>query len=250
MNTIYRILCLLGSIIYMACSAQTQTAAVRRSVDIPPKILDKDASNELSEEDSSEPAVKDIIALLDVMEWKPLGNYTSGTLPITKDIKISDEFYLNSFDVELPDVCNGIDGCNQQVYFEIEEETKGTKCTDVFNTQNAVLCRRVLLSNTTVRFRTVLLDLHPSEYNLVPVVQILPSSSTSCSPSRMHCISDNTCWRTFDSYCRHCLGQDKEICACSTSEGQKEEDERCWYSKTNDVMEVGKCQNDKCISLE
>jgi len=186
-------------------------------------------------------------ALLDEASWSWVGPYTSTRMEVTGDVHFTDAVVFDALDLAVPPGCAGQFDCRQRVGFTLGQDLAGVTCDALDEESWLSLCGTVAFdADTTVRFRATLQDTHPSEWNYVPIIQLLPACEAECAEGELRCPADNTCWSSFESYCRLCLEEDKTICPCQTIDGDAEDGESCSFMVSGDVMCGGECKAGAC----
>lgn len=188
-----------------------------------------------------------ITEILHSLEWTPAGEYSSNPLGITTDIRFSQPVSLNLGDIQPPANCLERPDCRHAVVLDMSRWVDGANCLEEEPVLWMNTCKVVEVKQDTVlRFRAKLLDTHPGEWNYVPTIEFVPSCSTPCQSNQFRCALDNTCWDSFDQFCRLCLGKEKEQCACQSSQGDLPNGSDCQYWISGDVLEAGKCTSGWC----
>lgn len=190
----------------------------------------------------------DLVAVLAATPWRGLGLYTSGPLPVTPDLVVTGTVVLEAADLPVPEDCRARPDCRPDAAFRmgvplpgvVPEGVADFACSDGF--------ARLTLTDTTVRLRPYLYDTHPCEYNLVPLVAVLPPCGTACPEGEALCPVDGVCYAAGEGFCRLCEGGAKEACACRGSEGPLPEGSACSYWRSGDVLCEGRCRQGTCVS--
>jgi len=186
-------------------------------------------------------------ALLDGAPWSWLGPYTSARLEVTGDVSFTAAVVLDAAELAVPQGCAGQLDCRQRVGFTLDQNLVGVTCEALDQESWLSLCGKVAFdAGTTVRFRATLQDTHPSEWNFVPMIEVLPSCEADCAEGELRCQADNTCWSGFETYCRLCLEEDKTVCPCQTVDGAKPDGEACSFMVSGDVICGGECNTGVC----
>jgi hypothetical protein len=186
-------------------------------------------------------------ALLDGAPWSPLGPYTSARPEVTGDVSFTADVVLDAADLAIPQGCAGIFDCRQRVGFLLDQPLVGVTCEASEPEPWLSICAKIAFdAGTSVRFRATLQDTHPTEWNSIPIIQVLPSCEADCAEGELRCQADNTCWSAFEPYCRLCLEKDKEVCPCQTDDGAKPDGEDCSFMVSGDVICGGECMTGFC----
>lgn len=185
--------------------------------------------------------------ILASLEWTPAGEYSSRPLGITADIRFPKPVTLNPGDIQPPQRCLDRPDCRHTVVLDMSRWVEGANCLEEEPVLWLNSCKVVEFEQDTVlRFRVKLLDTHPGEWNYIPTIELVPSCSTPCQSNQFRCALDNTCWDSFDQFCRICLGKEKEQCACQSPQGDLPDGSDCQYWISGDVLEAGKCASGWC----
>jgi hypothetical protein len=188
----------------------------------------------------------DLIAHLDTLTWEWVGPYSSTLLPVSDDIELSTKLTVEAKDIAVPADCLNRPDCRHQVTFMINSSMARVFCEEEEQVEFLSGCAKLSLDTLTVRFRASLQDTHPSQYNFVPIIEVLPECNAPCSQGQFECEANHTCWGSFGAYCRLCLAADKQDCACLTAQGPKPDDADCEFMVSGDVMCSGKCKDGRC----
>jgi len=205
-----------------------------------PLVTEQVPALQISEKD-------ELLDLISGLEWRSEGGYTQGLPQVSHDMVVSATIMLNAQDIAPPKSCLERPDCRQIVAIAIPDEIEGVLCASTETVLGKEYCSWVNFSQAAkFRTRPKLVDMHPSEWNYIPVLEIISSSDTPCAQSEFRCEIDNTCWASFDSYCRLCVGMDKERCACQSTLGKLTDGSDCQYWMSGDVIFSGKCQVGVC----
>jgi len=184
----------------------------------------------------------ELIQRLAVIEWTPVGGYSSHIPSVSHDMFISGVVRLAAQQIPVPQSCLTRHDCRHEVLLTVASSQPEIEC----QANDMGGCHTISLTDTTVRFRGIMRDTHPSRWNFSPVLEIISACSTPCSSSEFRCATDNTCWSSFDAYCRLCGGQSKEACACQSAEGVLPDGSDCHFWMSGDVIQSGTCQAGIC----
>ena len=188
----------------------------------------------------------DLVAALRRLEWTGLGPYSSGPLPITPDLVVSGTVVITGREIPLPDGCAQRSDCLAVAAFRMGQPVPGVTLTGPVEPGGAGDGSVLTLTDTTVRLRPVMYDMHPGRYNAVPLVTIIPPCGSPCPSGQVLCPADGSCYPLGDSYCRFCQGKGKEECACEAPEGALAEGSYCQFWQSGDVLCPGTCQQGTC----
>lgn len=186
----------------------------------------------------------ELLQFLTQIEWTPIGGY-SNRLPVaSQDVFIAGTLTLAATQIPVPQACLNRHDCRHDARLTISSSLSGVEC----QTNDVDGCETVSVTDTTVRFRGIMRDTHPSRWNFSPTLELLSACSAPCESGEFRCPIDNTCWSSFDAYCRLCGGQTKEACACHSPEGVLPDDSECHFWMSGDVIQSGTCQVGVCRS--
>jgi hypothetical protein len=145
---------------------------------------------------------------------------------------------ISSEILEVPKQCKDRDDCRQRIGFE---DYCGADGISLFSDS------LVAFNNVTVRFRGVLRDTHPGEFNLTPMIYVMPPSNHECDDLEMRCAVDDVCYGSWESYCKYCLALTQEECVCRDGDGVFGDGTQCWVFMSADVRLMGACQEGACV---
>jgi hypothetical protein len=157
---------------------------------------------------------------------------------------VSGSFTVRGEDIAVPASCGT--GCGQQVRFRLRDEPAGVECIGPLSYFDFTLCDEVTLTDTTVRLRMLLEDVHPAQDNIIPIVEVMPACETACADDQIACGATHTCWDTARDHCAYCLGGDNEACGCWNGEAFAGDGETCTIALTGDTYVSGTCQTGVC----
>jgi hypothetical protein len=177
--------------------------------------------------------------------WTPFGPYTTGCLEASMDVPVHGSFTVRGADLAVPSDC-GI-GCGQDVRFRLRDQPAGVECIGPISYFDFTLCEEVKLTDTTVRLRMLIEDVHPAEENYIPIVEVLPACVSACGTDQLACEATNTCWNNARDYCAYCLGGSNEVCGCWDGETFAADGETCSIAQTGDTYVGGTCQTGTCV---
>lgn len=186
-----------------------------------------------------------LLAQLNALSWSSRGPYTSSRLPLSGDIRVKGTVSVTGDKVTAPSSCTaGV--CPPRASFVIVDRNASVSCDAPDTAAWMQVCGGVTLRDTTVRFRAVVQDTHPGIYNYTPVIEVVDSCEKPCKAGEMRCKADNTCWSSYEDFCRLCLGRDKKICPCWSASGPLPEGTACHFMVSGDVGCSGTCQAGRC----
>lgn len=191
----------------------------------------------------------DIVGLLAGMEWKGVGPYGGGVLPITPDLVVDGTVTVDGAAVPLPESCLGRSDCLHAVGFS-GGALEGLALDGSPEGDFIGLAGRLTLTNTTVRLRPVMVDTHPGPANYVPSVEVVEPCGTPCGSSAATCPADGVCYDTrgeSSAFCLFCEGKGAQECACSATPGTVPDGEPCSYFQSGDVICSGACRDGTCV---
>lgn len=185
-----------------------------------------------------------LIARIDATAtWVGFGEYTSGCLPASEDMPVTGTITIDGGDIALPTNCAGCPA----VGFVLRDEPPGVECLDPENFFDFALCRSVRITDTTVRLRPMVRDVHPAPGNHRAIVEVLPACATPCAAEAFTCEAVNTCWATARDHCAYCLGGSNDACACWDGSDFMADGTACQRHVSGDVIVGGTCQQGVCV---
>ena len=190
--------------------------------------------------------VEELLDELLFMEWRGLGPYTSGVLPVTADLVITGTLAIDASALPVPGRCAQRSDCAPQAGLILNESVAGAVGEGDANLECGESYGRIVLTDTTVRLRPYLRDTHPCRYNATPMVEVLPACGTPCAEGQQLCPADGVCYEQGMAYCQACEGGSKEACACRGPEGPRTEGAACSYWQSGDVQCIGTCREGAC----
>lgn len=191
-------------------------------------------------------SMEDLTDELTFLTWEGLGAYSSGVLPITADLVITGTIALNASALPVPNDCLLRSDCSPQAGLILDSAVAGAVGEGDANLECGDSYSRVIFTNTTVRLRPYLRDMHPCRYNAVPMVEVLPPCGAACGEGQGICPVDGVCYELGAAYCRSCEGGTKQACACRGPEGPLAEGAACTYWESGDVRCDGACHAGGC----
>jgi len=195
---------------------------------------------------ATSPVISDAAALVAQLEatpaWVPFGRYTSGCLAASDDQPVSGTITLDGGDVAIPASCQGC----PEVGFVVRGQPAGVECLDPEQFFDFTLCHGIRFTDTTVRFRTIQMDLHPA-VNAMAVVEVLAPCAAPCGASELACEASHTCWSTVRDHCAYCLAGSNDACACWDGDDFADDGTPCDRYTSGDIIEAGTCQRGVCV---
>jgi hypothetical protein len=188
----------------------------------------------------------DLIAALNALPWQGIGPYSSKVLQVSDDFQFTTEVTLDAAKVAVPSSCMNASDCRHEVAFQLPNNLAGATCKTKVSAGVIEACKVIAIKSTTVRFRANFIDTHPSQYNFVPLIRIVPECNAPCAQGEIRCLATNTCWASFLSYCKLCLAKDNQACPCLTEQGPKAEGTSCYFMVSGDVVCEGECKDGVC----
>lgn len=185
-----------------------------------------------------------LLSILNSLKYEYHGPYSSGHLPITEDIQISGTIVISSAQLEIPKECLDRLDCRHLVGFS---DKYGADGINVITPPDRYSPGILTLTNVRLRFRPLLIDTHPMQFNYVPVLQIMPPSDYECEDSQTRCEIDQVCYGRYQDYCQHCLALSQEECVCRDEEGIFPDGTYCEFFISGDAIVMGECQDGKCF---
>ena len=179
----------------------------------------------------------ELVEFLTQIAWTPVGNYSNNLPAVSQDVRVSGTMTLAAAQIPVPQSCLNRMDCRHDALLSASPSLSGVTC----QANDAGGCDAVNLIDTTIRFRGIMRDTHPSRWNFSPMLEIISACATPCSTGEFRCPADNTCWPSFDAYCRLCGGQSKEACACQSPEGVLPDGSDCHFWVSGDVIQSGTC---------
>ncbi len=193
---------------------------------------------------------EDLISVLVGTDWRWVGPYSSGGLPVTPDLVVAGEVTIEAGDVPLPESCVEADDCLHEVAF-FDSSLDGVMADGPSAADWIGGYGRLTISDTTVRLRPTLEDTHPGPYNSVPTVSVLAPCGSACSDGAALCPADGACYGTGgtpSAFCLFCEGKGDRECACSAEPGSLPDGTRCEFYLSGDVICTGECRDGVCVS--
>jgi hypothetical protein len=175
-----------------------------------------------------------VTAALDSLPWTTVSLPTSVCLPASGELSVSETITLPASDVNLPPLCSAPGAC-AGITFDVSKEAVGVTCLDQF-------CTSLMLSGAHFRLRQVNYDQYPVSPRYAPIVQVLPPCGTACEAKQRTCEVNQTCWADDVEYCRFCVADTQERCACVSHQ----EGETCLLYTSNDMSCSGTCVSGSC----
>ncbi len=191
----------------------------------------------------------DVVGALAAVEWRGLGGYSSGAVPMTPDLEVSGTVVVSAAVVPVPVSCRERSDCHDGASFVMSVPIPGVKLGGTAGADFQPGAATLTLTDTTVRLRPVLRDTHPGPYNAIPVVIVEQSCAMPCPTGTEKCPVDGACYALGDLFCRLCEGRSAAECACRQPEGGALVDgEECDFQVSGDVICAGECRFGVCVS--
>ena len=189
----------------------------------------------------------ELLTLISTVEWTPSGGYTSLRAPVSGDFQVRQALTLSAAELQVPSTCMERPDCRHAVAIWLHSQLQGVACLQTENVLGGEYCANVSFPEGVVfRLRGLMRDMHPSQWNYIPVLEILPASDVPCLEGEFRCTADNTCFANYVGYCQDCQGLEKERCACQSPQGDLPDGSECQYWVSGDVLEAGKCRAGVC----
>lgn len=190
----------------------------------------------------------ELIRLLSQLEWGAQGPYSSKSIPITPDIVITNPIRVSPNEIPIPAACQKRTDCRHSVSLGYSRPVPGIHCEGSEKYLGRQSCREIALSPGKYRFRGIMIDTHPSRYNFIPFLEVYSSSKEACEQGEFTCTGNNTCYSSFNEYCRLCLGLAADECACRDENGIMPDGSKCRFFVSGDVKMGGVCRQGICIT--
>jgi hypothetical protein len=189
-----------------------------------------------------------LVALIDATtQWTIYGPYTTGCLPASPDIVITEPVTVDANALALPADCT-TPGCRQNVTFVIEDVPAGVTCLQPRVGFDYTECGGITLQDVTVRLRMIERDIHPDPSGpFAPIVEVLPACASACATDEFSCGATHTCWSSPRDQCAYCFAGSNEVCACWDGEGLLPDGTSCQLQPSNDTVELGTCRAGQCV---
>jgi hypothetical protein len=187
----------------------------------------------------------DFVAAVDSsVPWTGFGEYTAGCLPASPDHVVTGPVTVRGADIPLPP--NGANTFKPEPRFVLRDEPPGVICEEPEHLFDFTLCNRIVITNTTIRLRTLLVDIHPAPGNHVAVVEVLSGCEAPCADQRV-CEQTHTCWNSERDLCAYCYGGTNEACACFVAGQLQVDGTECEMFVSGDVIVTGRCVAGECV---
>jgi hypothetical protein len=178
-------------------------------------------------------------------EWISRGPYTDGCLAASDDLRVTGTMTAQAADIAVPANCAG--ACRQEVKFQLLGTPAGVECLDPEFFFDFTLCGRLALTDATIRTRMVLVDVHPSIENFIPVVEVMGACEAACGGGEIACAESHTCWGNVRDHCAYCLDGSNEDCACWNGTDFEADGTECFFFTSGDTGPAGTCQSGTCV---
>jgi len=178
--------------------------------------------------------------------WAGFGEYTTGCMPASSEIAVTGTVTLAGDSVVIPSSCTA-PGCRQKVSFRLDPAATGVTCNEPEEFFDFTACGSITVTDSTVRVRAILLDIHPSAFgNFMPLVEVLGPCAADCGANRFACEADHTCWSSVRDHCAYCLNGSNEECACWDGDRLLPDGTACEMFVSGDVVIGGTCRDGAC----
>ena len=183
-----------------------------------------------------------LLSILNSLEYEYL---EPRNLPLTEDIQIIGTVTISSEQMEVPEECTiEYNYCRQSVGFENKYEADGISLSPL-SAEYFYPPSSLTLTNVKLRFRPLIINTGPWEYNFVPVIQLMPPSDRECEDVQTRCDVDQVCYDSYYSYCIYCLALNQAKCRCRDENGIFDDGTPCMMI-SGDVLSEGECQDGEC----
>ena len=176
-------------------------------------------------------------------EWVAFTEYTTGCLYASEDITITGTITVDGTTLAVPGVCPD---CETGATFMLRDAPANVECIDPEYFWDFVTCDAITATDTTVRLRTVMRDIHPAYPNYLHIVEVLPGADTPCGSEQYTCGATKACWNSARDFCAYCLDGTNEQCACWEGSKFMTDGTRCTMMVSGDVQVSGTCEAGVC----
>jgi len=188
-----------------------------------------------------------LLSILHSQDFGYLNPYSGGNLPITDDIQVAGTVTISSLQIEVPEDCKGeYNYCRQSVGFEDNYGADGISLSPL-SSEYFYPPSSLTLTNVRLRFRPLIINTGPWEYNFIPVIQLMPPSDHECDDTQTKCDVDEVCYDNYFSYCLYCLALSQEECACRDARGGIFADGTPCIVVGGCIVSEGECQDGLCV---
>jgi hypothetical protein len=162
--------------------------------------------------------------------------------PTSVDLVATADITFRSEHVAVPEPCSD---CLDHVRFQ--SSVPGATLADPAGDDYLVQFRRVdIASGTRFRLRVHSVSEFPFFPVVLPTVQFLPDSQTTCDTGALRCDDDAVCY-TLAQTCYQCERRGGPACACVDDQNEPyAEGADCEYAISFDQLESGTCQSGTC----
>lgn len=193
----------------------------------------------------------DLLQVVNTLSWTSSSPIAYGFVPISAPLSIAGSVSLTSSDLTVPPNCAAANDCLKQVLFAGGFSAGGTPAGVSFSTKSTkvpiLAYEEVTIAGTEIRLRAVRENIHPFNYNFVPVLKVEPGCQTSCPDTSQLCDKDKLCYGE-SQHCRICLGKGHLACACQEKFQPLPDGAACSYlAKTMSAICNGTCQSGLCV---
>ena len=189
----------------------------------------------------------DFIAAVDSSRpWTGRGEYTTGCLPASGDHVVTGTVTVRGDALAMPP--NGANTFRPEPRFVLRDAPPGVTCDVDEDLFDFTICDAITITDTTIRLRTLLIDIHPAPGNFVAVVEVLAACDAPCGAEQFDCEASNTCWSAERDHCAYCLGGTNEACACWRDGELAPDGTACDMFVSGDVVIQGTCDAGACVT--
>lgn len=192
-------------------------------------------------------SVGELDALLQARTWTSFAFYTTGCLPASDDIVVQGTLTLDAQSLTRPSGC-GAD-CRTEIAYRLLDAPAGVTCDELDPIDRLHACSKITITNTTLRVRTLIEDIHPASPNSTSVLELMGPCTEACPTSAFTCEESHTCWGSERDYCAYCLGGTNETCACWHASGLAADGTTCSIYVSGDVTVGGVCAGGACSTV-
>jgi hypothetical protein len=177
--------------------------------------------------------------------WQTWDRTGGGVTRISADIKVTGSFSVLASEVQVPaSSCPNPNGCRPLVFGQSAPTGVTLEEPDTF--ASWTFHKKLTATDTTFRVRPVAIDGHPSQWGLIPYLEIREKCDTPCPSPSLFCAVNNLCYPSYYAYCLTCLGNKQKECGCSTVSGPVADGTQCSWWASGDVECSGTCKSGLC----
>jgi hypothetical protein len=190
----------------------------------------------------------DLVATIDSsVPWANRGRYLTGCLDPSGDHVVTGTVTVRGADIAAPP--NAFDNMfRDEPRFVLRDAPAGVTCELDEDLFDFALCTSITATNTTIRLRPQIVDVHPLEGNFVMIVEVLPACGVSCAATQFTCEANSTCWDTERDYCAYCLGGTNRACGCWSDDALQPDETACEIYISGDSIVTGQCESGACAT--